>query len=437
MIKNKISYFFLLTSLMLLIYVVYKSEIIQRGLNREYYTIYYIFSSCLIFASLFSFFLKKNTIKIILINLSFLLTSIYILEFYLIFYYNKNFELKTKIEKYEKNNNKKFDTRTRFEIYNDLKKEDDSISLRVSPFNFLYKKNTSIFPLSGISNSNTINCNENGYYSMYQSDRFGFNNPDLEWDNDAIEYVIVGDSFAIGECVNAPDDIASILRNLSKKSVINLGYSGNGPLLEYASLREYLPNNAKKIIWLYYEGNDLEGVLEEISNNILSKYIKNKKFTQNLKDKQSIIDQEANKLINEEFKKNHEKKINFLNFLKLTKLRILILNNFFKTQNRQINIHPQFKKILSLTVNLAKKNNSELYFVYLPEYKRYISNYNNKNYLEIKNILNDLEINLIDIHEHLFNKEKEPLKLFPFELYGHYNSQGYKQVGSIIYNFTK
>ena len=88
--------------------------------------------------------------------------------------------------------------------------------------------------MSGISNSKTIHCNENGYYSIFKSDRYGFNNPDSEWDQGEIEYLLIGDSFALGNCVNCPYDIASILRNLTKKSVLTLGYNGNGPLIEYA-----------------------------------------------------------------------------------------------------------------------------------------------------------------------------------------------------------
>ena len=118
-------------------------------------------------------------------------------------------------------------------------------------------KNYSIFPLSGVSNSKTINCNENGYFSIYQSDRFGFNNPDKEWDSKNIEYLLVGDSYAHGACVNRPNDISSVLRTISNNGVINLGISGNGPLSEYATLREYLPSNVKNIIWIYFEGFDL------------------------------------------------------------------------------------------------------------------------------------------------------------------------------------
>ena len=59
---------------------------------------------------------------------------------------------------------------------------------------------------------------KNGYYSIYESDRYGFNNPDDEWDVGEIEYLLVGDSFTHGACVNRPNDIASVLRSSFKKS---------------------------------------------------------------------------------------------------------------------------------------------------------------------------------------------------------------------------
>ena len=44
-----------------------------------------------------------------------------------------------------------------------------------------------------------------------------------------------------------------MLRELSSKNVLNLGYSGNGPLLQYATIKEYLPKNTKNLLWFYYE----------------------------------------------------------------------------------------------------------------------------------------------------------------------------------------
>ena len=158
----------------------------------------------------------------------------------------------------------------------------------IYPRSHLKDKNK-ILPLSGISNSKTLFCNENGYYSIYKSDRYGFNNPDKEWDQNEIEYVLVGDSYTHGACVNRPNDIASVLRTLSNKSALNLGYYYNSPLIEYATLREYLTSNVKKVVWIYFS-NDIIDLNDELNNKILKNYLNNNDFTQNLKSKQNEID---------------------------------------------------------------------------------------------------------------------------------------------------
>ena len=58
------------------------------------------------------------------------------------------------------------------------------------PVHFTDGINFKFAPLSGIANRKTIHCNENGYYSIYQSDRYGFNNPDKEWDQKDIEFLL-------------------------------------------------------------------------------------------------------------------------------------------------------------------------------------------------------------------------------------------------------
>ena len=50
--------------------------------------------------------------------------------------------------------------------------------------------------MSGVSNSKQFIAMNNGYYANYLSDRYGFNNPDEEWDKKGlVEYLLVGDSF--------------------------------------------------------------------------------------------------------------------------------------------------------------------------------------------------------------------------------------------------
>ncbi len=428
-LKKILSPSILIFSLLIFIYTFYKSEIFWDGSKRSYYIIYYIISSLLFIFSLFTFFLNdKNKEYIIIIFLSFVF-SVYIFEGYITF---KNKFPKNKFNKeqlYEKQSGKKWDKRSRKEIYKDLKKINKKITLSIGPANHI-NRNYSILPLAGISNSKTIVCNENGYYSIYKSDRFGFNNPDNEWDKKKVEYLLVGDSFTHGACVDRPHDMGSALRKLSKKSVLNLGQGWNGPLIEYATLREYLDNNVRKVLWIYFEGNDFQDLENEIDSKILIKYLNDLSFNQDLKNKQIEIDKILKEYVENEKEKEFSK-IYFFDFLKVSNLRILI-TSFLKSYSTS-----KFEEIIYLANDLVAKKNSKLYFVYLPTYYRYSLPYFKNEYNSVKKIVNKLGIPFIDIHKEVFENEKNPLNLFPFGQFGHYNIEGYKKISNVIYELTK
>ena len=100
----------------------------------------------------------------------------------------------------------------------------------------------------------------------------------------------------MGECVNRPYDFGSVLRDISNKSSLNLGYSSNGPNIQYAVLREYLDNRVNNVLWMYYEGNDLTDMMGTLkSSKILNKYLNDLDFSQELKLKQVQLD-ELNKI---------------------------------------------------------------------------------------------------------------------------------------------
>ena len=361
-----------LFSLLIFFLTFYKSEIIFDGELRHYYKTYYIISVILIFFSIILFFLRESIKTYVFIILISLFLSSYSFELFLIFkgdpgdiaLINKRAEI------YEKENKSKFDRRNIFQVYTDLLKETNNAAVSIHAY---YHHNISLYSLSGISNSKTVYCNENGYTAIYDSDRFGFNNPDTEWDNREFEYLLLGDSFTQGACVNRPNDISSVLRTLSDKKVLNLGLRGNGPLKEFATLKEYLPKNTKKILWMYFE-NDLEGLKQEIKENFLINYIEDKNFKQNLIKRQSEIDEQLKMIL----KNEKSKKVKFTNFVKLYQLRSYITKLLHKkdknefSDSERIKILSKFKLILSLANELAK-NNSELYFVYLPSYERYVS----------------------------------------------------------------
>ena len=318
--------------------------------------------------------------------------------------------------------------------------------LYISPIQ-LVKLNdaSSIVPLSSISNSKTINCNEDGYYSIYHSDRYGFNNPNNEWEKEIIDFVLIGDSFAHGDCVNETESIAGNLRKLIniENSVLNFGHSGFGPLTEYATLKEYLPfeKEIKNIVWLYYEANDLINMSNEFKNNVLVNYFTNPDFSQNLKLKQDKIDIMLKsyflKLYNEEknekkivnnFKKNEK---NFINFVKLYQVRKNIIDKFLGLPN------PNFEKILKLTKTLAEQNNVKLHLVYIPESSRYKNKLflqdSSRKYKKIIKIVKNLKISTTDLNKELMQKHVNPLSLYS-NTHAHYNKVGYKLIAEMIFN---
>ena len=391
-------------------------------------------------------------ISIIFISL---LSGLYLFEIYLNYLTGPVAKKKEKFNQdlkehiYKKNSGKIWDSRTRLEVYIDLKKVNDDVTVRYQPSNFLGEQKNKLFPLSGISNSDTIHCNENGYFSIYRSDRYGFNNPDEQWNSDEIEYMLIGDSFTHGSCVNRPNDITSILRFLSNKNALNLGYGGNGPLIEYAVLREYLSPKVKKVLWLYCESNDLFNLLSERNNKTLNNYLNDKNYSQNLKNKQNEIDILLKNKFDEEFIRkvkslesenlNHnDKKENLkykiLRFLRFDKTKKIFRDNETKFDNE---IFREFKTILKSAVELSKRNNSQFIFVYIPEYSRYNeTNYSNENYLEVISIVKDLDVDIVDMTQ-IFAKEDNPKKFFPFEQFAwHYNVDGYKKVAKSIYEIT-
>lgn len=438
---NKIRLIITFVLLILLIYTFYRSEIYWNGNKRFYYINYQIFFILTIFLIYFIKYVNQKIQKYFFISFFSVVLGLYLFEGYLFFKILERNKLQlifegsqaVKQKIYEERTGKKFDTRNKLTIFNDLKKEYPDIKVPIIPSSYLKQKNT-IFPLSGISNSRTVVCNENGYYSFTDSDRYGFNNPNHEWDKQNIEYILIGDSFTYGACVNKPSDIGSQLRKLSNRSVINLGYGGNGPLLEYAALSEYITSSVNKVIWIYYEENDLSNLIAELKDEILVNYLNNSKFSQNLKNRQDEINKIAiKKLENVKFNKdeNHQKKKFLFEFSQSLK--------FFNIRNLLKNRYPisEFEKILILAKNLTEKNGAKFYFVYLPEYARYAQhNFNNKYYQEVKKIINKLEIPFIDIHTELFLKETNPLKLFPFEFYGHFTPETYEKVSEIIFEKT-
>jgi hypothetical protein len=90
-------------------------------------------------------------------------------------------------------------------------------------------------------------------------DHNGFRN---KTDLKSAEIAVIGDSFVEGLTVSYEQLATSLLANLQGKVVANLGQSTYGPQQELVVLKRYgLPLQPRTVVWMFFEGNDLEDVI--------------------------------------------------------------------------------------------------------------------------------------------------------------------------------
>ena len=445
--KILIKFLFCISGL-LLSYCLYKVEIAQT-IKWEDYFFYYILFSLIIFLCLLFFLIKKYAEYFFIVLLS-IIGSFFSYEIYYV-YSNKG---KLFEKNYYESENKKYHSIINF--YKTNKKQDSTTIIAYNPLIY-YKKDQQLLPITHATNSNMILCNEAGYYSKWNSDKYGFNNDDTAWSSNKKNIILVGDSFVEGNCVNRIDNINSGLKKLNNKyNFINFGIGGSSLIHQFALLREFWPNDVDKIFLFYYEGNDLTEIKDEIKNPIFAKYFNNTKFSQDLRSNIKKSDEIYRKVfeshmenmsrnfdIKRDFEKSNNYKIIFIDIFKLKNSRNLIkfiLNKNKKTDYSKYELNLYEETLIKIN-KFVKKNDSEIILVYLPEYSRYNTfkyyktkfyNYNQYKYKKIFEIAYRNNIKFIDIHQLLFLKKKDPLECFPFRKPGHYNKECYFKISSIL-----
>jgi hypothetical protein len=315
-------------------------------------------------------------------------------------------------------------------------------------------KGPRVLPLGGIAHKTTVFCQEADDMITYNSDRYGFRNEDSLWDK-IIDVVAVGDSFVQGACMNEDDHLVSALRSTWPKT-LNLGSFGNGPLANLATASEYaLEKKPKYILW-FYVANDLaiDLPLEERSV-ILASYLKNPRFSQNLRATQESIDQTLTGFLLEEIGRLENEAMpqtGFMGFLALEKLQ----NQLRRWQDkvlapsapdfpeafdydRQNSIdYNRHSHIVAEAADRAKAVGSELIFVLIPDARMYrpVANPDAQPRMHVEKMIASVEsigVQTINLYE-IFASEKNPMKFFAGlgGYYGHFNRAGYKKAGNAL-----
>jgi len=438
-----VSWLFLAASIILLIYSYYRSEIVFQGAKDFIYFKYYLIS---LFGILFwivilrlSESIRANIVTLVVS----LVIGIYIVEGSLTFYKVGQSNYQTVAAEL----GAKYDLRSKSEVIEDLLAKGVDAVPAVRPRDVL-KMDKKLLPLGGVSNKTTVGENENGSRMIYLSDRYGFNNPDSEWDAGEIRWLLTGDSFTEGVAVEPGQDIAGQLRIITQDSAINIGRSGNGPLMELAELTEYAEAIKPKIVlWIYYRNdlisekyqmNDLE---RDKKNPILIKYMEDG-FSQNLINRQKEINislekfillEKAQSKLLEDSKENVTKQSQLFKnrWIRLHTIRSLIgFDDDIKVD------YTLFSKILTKAKLKVESWGGKLYFVYLPEYGLYSNkvisydNFNKK--AEVIEVVNGLDIPVVDVFQEIIKNQSDPFALFPFRLPGHYNADGYREIAKAI-----
>jgi hypothetical protein len=308
-------------------------------------------------------------------------------------------------------------------------------------------KGAEVLPLGGISNKTSLLCNETGDYIFYQSDEHGFHNPKRLWNSARLDVAVLGDSFAHGFCVPSHEHFIALIRE-HYPATLSLGLGGNGPLLELATLKEFLPSLRPKIIlWAYFEKNDLIELRDETRAPLLLQYLK-PNFRQGLISRQGDIDQallayvekEKSQAVRRMHETNNRKQMKkFAEIAKLSTVRstLGLVSNQENTQKQGAGADQAAGMVLFRAVLLQAKTTAEtwggsLYFLYLPQWERYsLPSLVKQDREQVLEIVANLKIPVIDLHS-VFESHGDRLSLFPFRRSGHYNTDGNRLLAATV-----
>ncbi|MBF0480600.1 MAG: hypothetical protein HQK81_14005 [Desulfovibrionaceae bacterium] len=341
---------------------------------------------------------------------------------------------------------------------------DDGVNAypHIAPSFLVGRDHEPLYPMGGISGKTIVFCNESGKFSVYPSDRHGFNNPPESWDHGAVGSLVIGDSFANGACVQPGEDIASRLRAQGISSV-TLGMWGNGPLIELGSLVEYAPTlRPKTVFWLFYE-NDLDRLVNEAEDPLLRRYL-DPAFSQHLIDRQDAIDAYLIDTVRSMYREKGidlsrpaaEAPVHYqlagidfdwkqmglnldhcIQIASLQQLRTFVENILvYKHSGATTGL---FKQVLARAKSVVGAWGGAIYLVYLPEYYRFapISPLARLEYRRLHDAATmaarDNGIEVIDILD-IFNSQPDPIGLFPLRMYGHYTAETYDLIAKVLVN---
>ena len=101
-------------------------------------------------------------------------------------------------------------------------------------------------------------------------------------------------------------------------------------------------------------------------------------------------------------------------------------------ENDLLDLKNIFQDILGKSKKITNSWGGKLYFIYLPSHFWILTGEKDQFHNFVLNTANNLDIPIIDIYDEVFSQHPDPLSLFPFRMYGHYNARGYRLIAKSI-----
>jgi hypothetical protein len=287
-----------------------------------------------------------------------------------------------------------------------------------------------LFPLSHASNSTIVECNEGGQYLIYETDELGFNNPRGLVQTRRIDIAVVGESHALGYCVQPGHSTVDLIREEYPRTA-NFSLADTRSLSQLASFREYVePLRPAVVLWFVNPGFAAPGA--EADNPILARYL-DESFSQGLIDRQGEVDalvrrlaipiQEAgDRVTNAELKRARTERFDAV--YKLPRIRTAFaLSSTGQPQAPDLRSFEQVMRIVQVT---TARWDGVLLVAVLPAYDEIVAGEapEKRRRKAVMEILDRLDVRVID-GTSSFHAAPDPAGLFALRIANHPNAAGH------------
>jgi len=311
---------------------------------------------------------------------------------------------------------------------------------------------TELMPLGGVALVKTVLCNESGQFVTFDSDEHGFRNPRGIWSSPQMDIAIVGESMVEGYCGGDGKTFVDLIR-ARYPLTLNLGISGQSSLLQLAAIKEYVASfRPRVVLWVFTEGVDLGDLQREAEYPLLLRYLTTPGPSQHLLTRQSEIDAVERKHLDRLGIRARQRRGLpetarlapwFLSRLKLSALREELQASYGVAIGHAPTDLSDDRALLGLfRENLAQAQQvirswgGRLYFVYLPSWHRFRNGPRvaERERSTIFTLVSEVGVPIIDVSA-AFKAEKDPLTLFAFRRFGHYDEKGHAVVADAVLPF--